>query len=174
MTTFPTAAVIDLCRQYGPQVHVPAPLDGARLMLAIAAVESGGANPLAAGHNCGPRHEASYDTNGGFWRQSPTQQDLVREHGTAAACSYGPWQMMFCNFSPDLTPDECNTDLARVAVEFVRHFNLHMRRWNPQNLDEIGEIWNTGKIGPDSDYVTKLQRAYMATDAVLAPAEKEG
>lgn len=174
MRSFPASQVLALCQKYGSKLKPPAHLDGARLMLAIAAVESGGTDPRQAGHNCGPRHESSYDVNGGFWRQSPTMQELVKEFGSAAASSYGPWQMMYCNFSPTMTPQECDEDVEDAAVEFVRFFNAQMRRRNPQNLDEVGEVWNMGKIGPDPDYVQKLHRAYAATEAVMAMAEKEG
>lgn len=164
MISFPTSVVISLCQKYGPQLRpLPDAVDGARIMLAIAAVESG------AGMNCGPRHESAYDVNGGFWRLSPTQQQLVREFGSAAACSYGPWQMMYCNFSPTMYPRDCERDLEDCAVEFVRFFNAQMRRFHPKNLDEIGGVWNEGKIGPDPAYVAKLQQAYTATLQMEAP-----
>lgn len=167
MLTFPCTDVLDVCLQAGKQLQVPAGLDPARVMLAIAAVESGGADPRFAGHNCGPRHESAYDSQGFFWRHSPVQQDLVREYGQDAACSFGPWQMMFCNFHPTLTPADVKTDLHVLGEEFVGHFNRTMQRKQPASLDEIGQIWNTGKKRDDPDYTTKLQRAYDATEAVL-------
>lgn len=174
MNSFPTQDVTALCLELGHLLTVPEGLSGERVMLAIAAVESGGADPKFAGHNCGPRHESAYDVNGGFWHQSTIQQGLVKEWGSRAACSFGPWQMMYCNFAPPVTPDQCEKDLRFCAVEFVGRFNRAMRRAAPKTLAEIGEIWNMGHIGPDPDYVTKLQRAYTATEAVLVPAEKEG
>jgi hypothetical protein len=167
MISFPNAQVVECCATDGVDLKVPATLDGRRVMLAIAAVESGGADPRAAGANCGPRHEPAYDVNGGFFRESPVQRGLVTTWGSAAAMSYGPWQMMFCNFSQGMSPMEAETSLDRLAVEFVRQFNQFDRRWNFTSLDQIGETWNTGREQPDPDYTTKLEQAYTDTEGIF-------
>ena len=155
--------------QYGAQLQLDPStgLIGERVMLAIAAVESGGGDPGAAGHNCGPRLEPAYDVNGGFWSKSPIQQHLVQQWGDAAASSYGPWQMMFCNFSEGMTPEIAQMDLDRLAVEFVRQFNQFARRWNFGTLDEIGQVWNEGHEAPDPAYTNKLESAYAQTGSLL-------
>lgn len=167
MNGFPNQQVIDQCAAAGAELQAPADLDGRRIMLAIAAVESGGADPRQAGANCGPRLEPAYDVNGSFYLKSPIQQGLVTTWGSPAAMSYGPWQMMFCNFSQGVTPLEVETDLARLALEFVRQFNQFERRWKFQTLEDIGEVWNMGREAPDPDYTAKLDRAYAATETLF-------
>jgi hypothetical protein len=137
-------------------------------MLAIAAVESGGGDPREAGHNCGPRLEPAYDVNGGFWSRSQIQQHLVATWGSLAASSFGPWQMMFCNFSEGMTPEIAQMDLDRLAQEFVRQFNQFARRWQFTTLDQIGQVWNEGHEAPDPAYTDKLEAAYTDTAGVLA------
>lgn len=161
---FPNPAVIAVCKKYGSQLKVPFTLEGWRVMLAIAAVESGGSVPAAAGLDCGPRHEPAFDTGGWFGDYSEPQKELIKKFGSpAAACSYGPWQMMLCNFSEGLTPDQLNTDLELCAVEFVREFNLEQSRFAWMLLAQIGQVWNTGRETRDPDYVRRLARAYDAT-----------
>lgn len=167
MISFPISDVVNLCKQYGAELDVPTTLNGARLMLAIAAVESGGANPAFAGHDCGPRHESSFDVNGYYWRSNPLQRALVERYGADAASSFGPWQMMYPNFSDGATPAQLNSDLTLCAQEFVRMYNRENRRWDFILLAQIGKVWNTGRETRDPDYVTKLARAYELTVDVL-------
>jgi hypothetical protein len=80
-----------------------------------------------------------------------------------AAMSYGPWQMMFCNFATAVQVSIVagTAELADYAQEFVRFFNdyvIFSRR--AQTLAEIGEVWNEGHIAPDPAYVAKLTAAY--------------
>lgn len=167
MVSYPTVDVIAACTAYGHMLKLPADLDGARVMLAIAAVESGGADPAHAGHDCGPRFEPAYFEGGGFYLRSPLQQQLVARHGRDAASSFGPWQMMFPNFSPGLSPQDLES-LTICATQFVREFNHFADRWKFDTLDQIGEVWNTGREIPDPDYINKLQRAYLATALALS------
>lgn len=170
MKSFATSDVIAACSFYGHLLKLPATLDGPRVMLAIAAVESGGADPAHAGHNCGPRLEPAYCEGGSFFLKSAVQQQLVEQYGDMAAMSYGPWQMMFPNFSEGTFPRELETNLQTCAVEFVRQFNHFSARWNFCSLDQVGQVWNTGREIPDHDYTTKLGRAYEATaQAFCAP-----
>ena len=163
MVSFPNSAVRAVCTGLAPQLKgVPASLDAGRVMLAIAAVESGGNDPNEAGNDCDPRHEPAYDAGGGFYNKSAIQRSLVALNGSGAACSYGPWQMMFCNFAPGTTIGSLG-DLNALALNFVRWFNICVPRHTPSNLDEIGEIWNSGTIRPDPAYVAKLAQAYAAT-----------
>lgn len=172
MLSFPAKDVIAASKFYGHLLKLPGDLDGARVMLAIAAVESGGADPVHAGHNCGPRLEPAYDEGGSFFLRSAIQQRLVEQHGSKAAMSYGPWQMMFCNCSEGLSPQELEANLQTCATEFVRQFNRFAARWNFANLDQVGQVWNTGREIPDHDYTSKLERAYEATALVLCAPER--
>jgi hypothetical protein len=86
------------CDVEASNLVVPEGIDPFILMLAIASVESGGGDPTKAGWDCGPRYEKAYDLGGSFWKISHQQRDLVEKFGGQAACSFGPWQMMYCNF----------------------------------------------------------------------------
>lgn len=155
--SFEKLDVLDMCRTYGPLLRLPSALDGSRVMAAFASVES------SLGLDCGPRHEPAYDV-GGHYAKNSVQAALLAKYGSAAACSYGPWQMMLLNFAACYTPSELETDLRTCAVEFVRHFNLVTQR--ATTLDEMGEIWNAGHITPDPAYTQKLSAAY---DNFLSP-----
>jgi hypothetical protein len=166
MNSFPKIAVLAACAQYGPLLKVPAGLDGERVMIAIAAVESGGGDVGSVGHNCGPRHEPAYESGGARWAQVAMAPLLAQyppigmPPQSPAACSYGPWQMMFLNFQRCYTPAQLESGLEICASEFVRWFNQYMGPKHPQNLAEIGEIWNVGHITPDPAYTAKLQKSY--------------
>lgn len=172
MDTYKSEDVISVCLEIGDLLKVPEQLDGRQVMLAMAAVESGGADPNFAGHNCGPRHEPAYDVNGAFWTVSPIQQQLMKDHGFGAACSYGPWQMMFCNFSEGYKPEQLRNDLHLCAVEFIRQFNRFAARWDFKSLEEIGEVWNRGSKKPDPDYTNKLAAAYAKAQTFI-PVRQE-
>lgn len=152
--------VLAACAKYGPLLTVPDGLDGVRVMAAIASNES------TFGMYCGPRHESAFDT-GGQWCVG-YQLSLVQQYGSAAACSYGPWQMLFANFSAaDLPTVEAGT-LDMFAQEFLWHFNAYvMGCRKPTSLDEIGMVWNAGHVltnpGPGVlAYCRKLAAAYNA------------
>jgi len=156
-SSFLTADVLAACTQYGPQLHVPAPLDGVMTMRAIASNES------SIGANCGPRHEPAYDV-GGTYGNGPIMKPLLAAYGSAAASSYGPWQMMFCNYSGAYSPAELLTDLQANAVEFVRFFNNTVAR-RVTSLSDIGQVWNSGHVSANpspgvATYVSRLQAAY--------------
>lgn len=171
MNYFPKQAVLGCCSQYGPQLHVPAGIDGPRLMAAISSVES------SVGYDCGPRHEPSYDVGGGVYTGSQSQRDLVAAYPSPAgsllcspaACSYGPWQMMFDNFT-GLTPAQLETEIDALAQAFVKQFNSYVIGFRKaSSLDEIGECWNAGHITPDPAYTVKLQAAYAANLLLETP-----
>jgi len=157
MESFPKEEILDVCRRLGPSLQIPAGVDPVACMIALASNES------SIGHDCGPRHESSYDTGGYVYRHSEEQRDLVDKYNSKAAASYGPWQMMFIDFQPG-SQDEIyfgTADLTLYALEFVRFFNVYViRTRHAQTLQEIGEVWNLGHIGSDPAYVNKLEQAY--------------
>lgn len=162
MITFPKEEVISLCLKYGPLLRVPDALKGSQLMAAIASNES------SLGANCGPRHEPAYDV-GGAYAGNPTQAALLREYGSAAACSYGPWQVMFIN-CPGYSPQELETCVDDCARAFVAYFNSYViKTRNAQTLDEIGQVYNAGHISENPAlgvvrYVSDLTRAYASLE----------
>lgn len=153
MSNFAKADVLAACDTYGRLLDVDPTLDGRGVMAAIASNES------SLGANCGPRHEPAYD-RGGSLAGGKAQMLLLAKFGSAAACSYGPWQMMFDNFSVE-DPAVLQTDLDVCAREFVSFFNRYViQTRHAVSLADIGETWNLGHIGPDPAYVAKLQAAY--------------
>ncbi len=170
MTTFAVQDVLNICAEYGPSLRVPAGLDPVKVMTAISAVETGGGDVRYVGNNCGPRHEPAYEAGGAHWAQA-AMAPLLAEYPpvgnppqSPAACSYGPWQMMFLNFSVPIQQSIIagTVTLDDYASEFVRWFNSFETGKRPQNLDQVGEIWNAGHITPDPAYTNKLEAAYAA------------
>jgi hypothetical protein len=142
------------CRKWAGQVGpLPAGVDGAQLLWGIAGVESG------FGVNCTPRHEPAYDAGGRYATHAPLPA-LLAQFGAAAACSYGPWQVLLCNLPAGTTPDAAQTDLETMAANSVLFLNRLLREWKPANLEQIGQCWNAGHITPDLDYTAKLGRNY--------------
>ena len=139
-------------------LHLASGIDGRKIMAAIASNES------STGANCGPRHEPAYD-NGGSLSTGAAQAAALAKYGSAAACSYGPWQMMFANFS-GVTPDQLNSDIDLCAQGFVKFFNsfvIGSRR--AQGVQDIGQVWNLGHVTSTPPpgliaYCKKLQAAY--------------
>jgi hypothetical protein len=169
MNSFDTADVVAACKEYAPLMRLlpGEDLDPVRAMLAVAAVESGGGDPAFAGHNCGPRFEPAYYLGGSIWKGSTLVQGLVKTWDRAAASSYGPWQCMFDNCLGH-TPTEMETNLDICAQVFVTQFNTYVEGIrHAKTLDEVGEVWNLGHVGPDPQYTTKLERAYGLTLQVL-------
>ncbi len=68
---------------------------------------------------------------------------LLHEFGSAAACSYGPWQLLFVN-APQGTRPKDMQDLATCAQATVAFLNSLLRRFHPQTLTGIGQCWNHG------------------------------
>ena len=152
---FAKADVLAACETYGPQLQVPEGLDGAGVMAALSSNES------SVGFDCGPRHEPAYDLGGSL--AVGEQQSLLSQYGATAAASYGPWQMMFINFTPEVQSKIAThgDELIDYAQEFVRWFNRYVIRVRKAtNLDQIGQVWNLGHIGPDPVYTSKLEAAY--------------
>lgn len=164
MNSFPKIEVLAACAKYGPVLKVPTGLDGERVMVAIAANESGGGDVNFVGHDCGPRHEPSYDVGGQWWASSPAQRSLVAQYSRLGASSFGPWQTMLIN-CPGFTPAELETSLDDCARSFISHFNSYVHQYAPNDIREIGMIWNGGHIMRTPSigilrYCSDLQKAY--------------
>ncbi len=140
MTTTPGFSpqqIADACREFGGQVApLPEGIDGAQLLWAMAGNES------SFGRNVIPRHESAFDV-GGMYAGNPPMPSLLREFGSAAACSYGPWQLLFVN-APQGTRPKDMQDLATCAQASVAFLNSLLRRFRPQTLTGIGQCWNHG------------------------------
>lgn len=102
----------DLCRTHAAELLSPlvwkdTSFDKARVLWAFCGVES------SFGANCNPRHETGYCYGAKYF--NPHLSSLW---GCLAHCSYGPWQVMFANFPPDVSPLSLMwADDGRVAAD---------------------------------------------------------
>ncbi len=135
--TFTPLQIANQCRLSGSSVTpLPAGVDGAQLLWAISGNES------SFGANCTPRHEPAFDA-GGVYGDDAAMKPLLAKYGTAAAYSYGPWQMLFCNAPAGYAPPDMLV-LSKAAWATVTFLNELLRRWKPQTMAAIGETWNAG------------------------------
>ena len=144
------ALVASLCRKYGAQLYGLPGIDGGRLMWALAGNES------TFGMDPNPRHEPSYCAGGKYFSEA-----LTASWGCFAHCSYGPWQLMFANVTPGISPLVLATDpemCARMSMRFLQVWVLGTNR--AKSLAEIGEVYNAGHITQDAGYVGKLTVNY--------------
>jgi hypothetical protein len=138
-----------LCRTYGAfLLNLPADVEGPKLLWALAGNESD------FGSNAVPRHEQGYCYGGRYF-----DHNLTKQFGCHAHCSYGPFQIM-AEFAPGFTVTELNEDAEKATQASLGFLNRKLEHFKPKLLDEIGEIWNTGHIAPDPDYVAKLLKNY--------------
>lgn len=135
---FTQAQVAEQCTTYGPQLApLPAGVDGIKLLWAMSGNES------SFGSNTTPRHEPAFDV-GGLYAASAPMPELLAKYGSAAACSYGPWQILLAN-APDFAPDDFS-DVAKAAQATTAFLNSLLRRFRPSTLAQIGYCWNAGHI----------------------------
>lgn len=121
------------CRSYGSQITgLPDGVDGEHLLWALSGNES------SFGANCAPRHEPAYDVGGRYANAA-----LLARFGHAAACSYGPWQIMFVNCPPNFIPEDMD-NLDKAAAATILFLNRQLTRFRPSTLELIGSIWNGG------------------------------
>lgn len=158
--SFPRSEILALCAEYGPGMKIDPSqpqLLGKYVMAAVAANES------ALGANCTPRHEPGWDV-GGAYSRDPEQVALLEEFGSAAACSYGAWQVMFYNCS-GYTPKELTEDAEAGAKCFLAYFNNYVNRKGAITLEQIGQVYNGGHVTESpipevQQYTTKLAQSY--------------
>lgn len=125
--------IAQACAEYGHEVGpLPVGVDGAQLLWAISGNES------SFGANCTPRHEPAFDVGGPY-----ADAKLLEKFGSAAACSYGPWQIMLANCPDNYTPADMN-DLDNAAIATILFLNKQLNRFTPSTLAAIGAIWNGG------------------------------
>ena len=152
-SNFTRDEIAEACARYGPQVGpLPAGVDGVQLLWAISGVES------SFGADCQPRHEPAFDTGGIYATHYPMPR-LLRLYGPAAACSYGPWQLLLCNALLTYSPASFDS-LSLAGSATLAFLNSKLRQWKPATLAEIGECWNAGRITPDPAYAARLAETY--------------
>ena len=132
------AEIARACRAWGPMLSVPAGVDGVTLLWALAGCES------SFGADCTPRHEPAYDV-GGPYAENVEQATLLELYGSAAACSYGPWQILLVNVRPQASPADM-ARLGRCALATVSFLNREiLAREQARTVEEIAEAYNSGK-----------------------------
>ena len=137
MAAYTKVQISAQCRISGPDIiGLPEGVDGSQLLWALSGNES------SFGANVTPRHEPAYDV-GGVYGDGPVMKSLLARYGSAAACSYGPWQIMFCNVPAGWSPSDMD-DLPKAARATVLFLNSLLERFTPWTLAEVGECWNGG------------------------------
>lgn len=157
MSNFTTAQVAAQCKLSGSQVGpLPPSVTGAQLLWAMAGNES------SFGIRCTPRHEPAFDVGGEYATHAPMPA-LLAKYGSAAACSYGPWQILLANAASYAPADFAS--IIEAAAATLAYLNQQLRTFRPQSLAQIGSIWNSG--GPNHQdnpavarYITALQHNY--------------
>jgi len=110
-----------------------------------------------------PRFERAYARGGRYFLK-----DLDREFGDAAAMSYGPWQVMFCNAhrvtSGYVKPDDLKGMTFAAQVATVRWLDSAVLDRGAKSIRDIADAWNTGShrdnILPAPQYLEKVERFY--------------
>jgi len=146
------------CRSFGVAIEpLPQGIAGYQLLWAISGCGS------SFGMNITPRHESAWDTGGTYAAHSP-MPELLKQYGSAAACSYGPWQVLFVNAPSGFTPSDFD-DIQLAAQATAAFLNKLLRTFKPKTLAEIASCWNAGHIqNPLSpgvaQYATDLTKFY--------------
>jgi hypothetical protein len=155
MMDYTRKQISDACREYGSKLeNLPQNIDGPQLLFAISGNES------SFGANCTPRYEPAYDT-GGIYADTA----FLARFGRLAACSLGPWQIMFANCPPNFTPESMQF-LSNCAVATAAFLSRQLARFEPTSLASIAAIWNGGNPGaivkPQvAAYAAKLAENYL-------------
>lgn len=168
-TVWPRTDVLTSCNNYALLLPAMDDVDPARLLAALAMNES------SLGANCGPRHEPAWDV-GGAYGSDPQQAKLLSLYPYAAACSYGPWQIMYYN-AAGYTPSELNSDLSMVTRATIGYLSRQIAHWKITTVQAVGEMWNWGhphRPGEVADpvgvqvYCHDLAGNYIAAEEWLA------
>lgn len=146
-------------RQEAPRLHTPDGMDSAQLLAALADVES------TFGLNAVPNHEPAYDEGGRYFASAQHVRDLHKAWGAWAACSYGPWQILFVlawEMGFRGTPGDLWT--AAGSVEWViRALNARALDKGAATVADVGDAWNSGTHRDANrvpDYRRKIAAAY--------------
>jgi hypothetical protein len=165
VTSFAKYQIAQACRDVAPILAasgVPPGLDPAQLFWAISGNES------SFGSNCAPRYERAFD-KGGVYGRTPQMLSLLAGFGSAAAYSYGPWQMMFCNAPNSATPEGFSI-LGSAAQWSATFMARQFYRFKPQTISDVGEIWNAGHpMFPPSSGVARYVQELAENYAVPMP-----
>lgn len=126
------------CRKWGSNLAVPEGIDGAQLLWAISGCES------SFGANCKPRHEPYYHDLAAKGTNAQLVA-LTKQWGCDAHSSFGPWQELLVNCTPDMRPQDF-ADVDRAADQAVRFINRRILLLEKATtITQIAEAYNSGK-----------------------------
>jgi len=142
-----------------------ADLDAGRLLTALACIESG------YGVNCGPRHETQYDSGGFYHERSAAVRRAVDRFGSWAACSYGPWQILYTTALELGLPEDTEPATLHHPDLSIPHVIAYLDRrainrpgiYKARNLAGIFDAYNTGRAHDTNTphaYIAKGLKAY--------------
>lgn len=151
----------DLCKSLGKSLTLPAGLDGAQLLWAIAGKES------SFGANTSPKHEDAYCHGGKLFDPNRTAA-----WGCWAHCSYGPWQVMYANANVGASPiDLYGSGIVSgmYAVKLIQDRIVGVEK--AVTLEEIANAYNAGdwrtRHAP-ADYVAAVVANYKVPIGQMA------
>jgi hypothetical protein len=164
----PKDKLANICLRFGPLLDpflkdtddgTGEPIVGHKLLWALAGRESG------FGSNCKPRYEAAYDYEGKYGVERH-QAALLTQHGSDAAYSYGPWQVMLCN-AIGFSPKEMAMEPEKACVATIgniRRYVLEAKK--AKTLKDIADVYNSGnardRISPEVNaYITAVRHFYL-------------
>lgn len=164
-------ALADVCRRYGKVLQgLPAGIDGTVLLWAIAGNESSFGANIVARHEpeyCpqelwherySPGAEPGFISRPGRYSADPRQQQLHKNFGCLACCSFTPWQIMAAH-AVGYTPLELLSDLEKGAEAVVGFLNREIPRREPKTLAHFASIWNGAT---SAEYIAELGKNYAA------------
>lgn len=159
----PAPQLDEACVYHGGRLTIPFGLNSICVLQALADVES------TYGKNAIPRYEPAYGWGGRY-----ANRTLLKEWGAWAACSYGPFQVMFPTLQElgvHCTPMEAAADPQVTCLGAVRFIEQRVIKHFPGDckvedaLRIIADAYNSGnprdRIVP-AEYIEKFQRAYAA------------
>lgn len=143
-----------LCQVGSRLVDWPDGVNGFAVLWAIGGVES------SFGSNAVPKHENAYDWGGRY-----ASGDLLRKHGSLAACSLGPWQVMYPNVHLITNGEVAPLHMYEPATALIATTMWMQRVINngANTIEKIADAWNSGSHRDGfvpHDYIRKVKAIY--------------
>lgn len=128
-----------LIMAWAGKLNLPPGIDGVSLLRALAMKES------TYGANTRPRREKAYLPGGRYFNED--QAKRYAQHGRAAACSYGSFQILYptaCELGFSGVPSQLGDDRVGIvwAVELLNRRIL--KRDKAQTVEQIADGYNSG------------------------------
>lgn len=153
-----SAPILRAIEQEASNLQVTGPFDRRAILAALTDVESG---PWGARAEAG-LHEPSYDRGGMYYRRH--QIDLVHRYESLAACSYGPFQVLFTKaWELGYRGHPVGLlDPVICSVYCVKILNSNVA--DKSRLEAFADGYNTGndrdRILPKANYTENFIQAY--------------